>query len=161
MGKSDRSAIFVSVDVRVCPRFGLTYQNVEEPDLRSVFSSRVPWVAPGIGILILATGISVSLWSPQGDQGNGPAAGANEGRAAALDAGVELPSLPARNTTGDGVRGDVSSASFSTIPRDSAALEVQTVEPPAAYGGAVNVAGVQDGANLVVRDVEGKIKQHS
>ena len=127
--------------------------------MRSVFSSRVHWAAIGIGILILATGISVSLWSIQRDQRNNPAAGANEGRAAALDAEVELPSLPARNTTSDGVSGDVSPASSSTIPRDSAALEVQTVEPPAACGGTVNVASVQDGADLVVRDAEGKIKQ--
>jgi len=173
--------------------------------LRSIISNQLHWVALGVGILILAAGISVSVWSPQRDQGAGPVPGAKEGRPAGLETVGELPGLPGRNTSGVGVSGDVSPAPYGTSVSnsaeldsgrvglgltaaddaalsdsaaldadragrglitgddvglsDSAVLEVQTAEPPAPDGGPVDVARVQDEADLVVRDAKGNIKQ--
>ena len=61
---------------------------------------------------------------------------------AGLDVGVELGRVAADDAT----------------VSDSAELEVQTAEVPPARGGLGDVASVQDGAALVVRDAEGIIK---
>ena len=157
--------------------------------MKSVLRGKLHRVALGVGILILAVGISVSVWTLQRDQGTSPMAGANEGKPAGLDTGGELPRLPARNATvndsaeldaggvdpartaADGVAvsdsvelragravGGATAAGDATVS-DSAELQVRTEDAPAPQGGPGDVASFQDGAELIVRDAEGNIKQ--
>ena len=111
------------------PVFGQTNRNFAEAVLRSVISSQLHWVALGVGILILGAGISLSVWPLQRDQGTGLVPGATEGRLAELETEGELPGLPARNTTGVGVSGDVSPASYGTTVSDSAEPDSGGVGP--------------------------------
>ena len=97
--------------------------------MRSVISSQLHWVVLGVGILILGAGISLSVWPLQRDQGTGLVPGATEGRLAELETEGELPGLPARNTTGVGVSGDVSPASYGTTVSDSAEPDSGGVGP--------------------------------
>ena len=108
--------------------------------MRTVLSSQLHWVALGVGILILAVGISVFVWPSLGGQGGGSALKTNEGR----PAGEAGPGLNAAN--------DVALS-------DSAELDARTAEPTTPHGGPGDVASVQDTADLVVRDAEGNIKQ--
>ena len=111
--------------------------------MRSLISNRLHWVALGVGILILAFGISIAAWSSQRDQGTGSVLSANEGRPAG-DGGLGI---------GSGLI-----AADDAALSDSAALDARRAEPPAPHGGTGDVASVQDTAVLVVRDAEGNIK---
>ena len=148
MGNTNYAALVV---------FRKANRNLEEAVLRSMLSSQLHWVALGVGILILAVGIFVSVWPLQRDQSTGSVLKANEGRPAGLESEGELPGLPARNTTG-GVGPELATADDAALS-DSAALESKAVEPPAPRGGPGDVANVQDRAVLVIRDAEGNIKQ--
>ena len=107
--------------------------------MRSVLSSQLRRVALGVGILIIAVGVSVFVWSLQDSQGIGSVLRANDGMP---NEGFG-PTLTVAN--------DVALS-------DSAALDAKTAEPPALHGGPGDVANVQDRADLVVRDAEGNIK---
>ena len=107
--------------------------------MRSVLSSKRHWAALGVGIVILAVGISVFVWPLQDSQGIGSVLRANDGR----PAGWAGPTLTVAN--------DVALS-------DSTALDAKVVESPAPHGGPGDVANVQDRAYLVVRDAEGNIK---
>lgn len=107
--------------------------------MRSVLSSQLHWVALGVGILIIAVGVSVFVWSLQDSQGIGSVLRANDGMP---NEGFG-PALTVAN--------DVALS-------DSAALDAKAAEPPASHDGPGDVANVQDMADLVVRDAEGNIK---
>ena len=107
--------------------------------MRSVLSRQLHWVALGVGILIIAVGVSVFVWPLQDSQGIGSVLRANDGMP---NEGFG-PTLTVAN--------DVALS-------DSAALDAETAEPPRSHGGPGDVAKVQDRAHLVVRDAEGNIK---
>jgi len=86
-------------------------------------SGPLHWVPLGLGLLVLAGGISVAVWLVQRDEGLGPVRGANEGTAAGLQTGGSLPG----NTTGNVVsEGD--NTEDATLS-DSAELKVQRGGP--------------------------------
>ncbi len=107
--------------------------------MRSVLRSQLHWVALGVGILIIAVGISVFVWPLKDNQDIGSVLRANDGN------------------TAEGV-GSALTAANDVALSDSAALDAKTAEPPAQPGGPEEVANVQDRAYLVVRDAEGNIK---
>ena len=171
---------------RACPVFKQTNWNLEEAFLKSVLSSQLNRVAVGVGILILAAGISVSVWLLQRDPDNGALTRGNEGRLISLETGRELTSLPTGNATvsdsaeldAGGVEPDLTTADSVTMNdsieleagragrgvavatvSDSAELKFQTENAPAPPGGSGEVARFQDGADLIVRDAKGNIKQ--
>ena len=91
--------------------------------MRHFLSAQLHWVALGTGVLVLAGGISVSLWFSQRDVGPAPALGAGRAAPAQLQTGVEVPGLPARNTTGDGVSVGASPAADAARMSDSVELD--------------------------------------
>ena len=173
--------------------------------MRHFLSCQLHWAALGVGMLVLAGGISVSLLLSQRDNGQAPALGAASSAPGQLQTGVEVPGLPTRNTTGDGVSGGVrapahddkmsDSVEMDAVPTgsgltgadnaiardsvemdataagsglttadkaivgDSAKVDIQQGEAAPPRSGPGDVASVQDGAELVVRDASGNIKQ--
>ena len=107
--------------------------------MRSVLSRQLHWVALGVGILIIAVGVSVFVWPLQDSQGIGSVLRANDG----------MPN--------EGF-GPTMTVANDVALSDSAALDAKTAEPPRSHGGPGDVADVQDRAHLVVRDAEGNIK---
>ena len=107
--------------------------------MRFVHSSQLNWVALGVGILILAVGISVFVWPLKDNRDIGSVLIANDG------------------STAEGV-GPALTAANDVALSDSAALDAKRAEPPAQHGGPGDVANVQDRAYLVVRDADGNVK---
>ncbi len=105
----------------------------------SVLRSQLQWVALGVGILLIAVGISVFVWPLKDNQDIDSVLRANDG------------------STADGV-GPALIAANDVALSDSALLDAERAEPPAQRGGPGDVANVQDRAYLVVRDAEGNIK---
>ena len=107
--------------------------------MRSALRSKLQRVALGVGILILAIGISVFVWPLRENPGIDSVLDASDG----WPAGGDGPSL---TTVGD------------VALSDSVGLDAKTAEPSAQHGGPGDVAKVQDMAELVVRDANGDIK---
>ena len=91
--------------------------------MRHFLSGQLHWMALGVGILVLAGGISVSLWLSERDDGPAPALGAGETAPGQLQTGVEVPGLPARNSTGDGVGGGASPVAYDDRMSGSAKMD--------------------------------------
>ena len=91
--------------------------------MRHFLSGQLHWMALGVGILVLAGGISVSLWLSERDDGPAPALGAGETAPGQLQTGVDVPSLPARSTADGGVSGGVSSPAYDAGMSDSVELD--------------------------------------
>ena len=97
--------------------------------MRQILSGYLQWVTLGAGMLVLAGGVSVSVWLWQRDDGSGPAPGTNGEAPAGLERGSELPGLPVRNTTADETSVGANPASSGASVSDSAELEIQRGGP--------------------------------
>ena len=107
--------------------------------MKSALRGRLHRVALGVGILILAIGISFFVWPLRENLGIDSVLNASDG----WPVGGYGSSLI--------TAGDVALS-------DSAGLDAKTAEPSARHGGPGDVANVQDRAELVVRDAEGNVK---
>lgn len=99
-------------------------------------------MALGIGIMILAAGLSISIWAWQDDEATRQVPVTIFGSRGGLEIGRQVPGLQGRLTTVSG----------------SLTLDAQNAEHPSQNSVPGDVARVQDGADLVVRDSEGNIK---
>ncbi len=110
--------------------------------MRAVLGGNLHWVAFAIGILTLAFGLSISVWQLRHDESAAKVEGKSQARPVSSELELELPDLPARHDTAS----------------NSATSDPQMAEPPVQRSGTGDVASVQDGAELVVRDAQGNIK---
>ncbi|MCZ6892013.1 MAG: hypothetical protein O7F09_05810 [Chloroflexi bacterium] len=115
--------------------------------MRPFLSGYLYKVALGAGMLALIGLISADLWLWQRDDRPAPALGASEAAPRQLQTGVEVPGLPARNTTGDRGNGGAGPASSAASASDSAELEVQRGGPGPGLT-AADGATVSDSARL-------------
>ena len=105
------------------PVFNRTRQHRKETVMRHFLSGQLHWAALAVGMLVLAGGLSVSLLLSQRGDGPAPALGAGEAAPSQSQTGVEVPGLPHRNPTGDGVRGGASPATNDASISDSAKMD--------------------------------------
>ena len=124
--------------------------------MRSVLSSQLHRVALGVGILILAIGISLLARPSQRNQDTGSVLSANE--SVELGGGGDVLSLSALISAVERLQGSVTVVSSGATVGDSVTHEVIPAGRPESHGGPGDVASVQDRAHLVVRDAEGNVK---